>query len=1266
MAKKSPNASAKTYEELQPSDFVHLHTHTYHSLLDGLTKIDDLTATIKENGMDAVAITDHGTMSGTIEFYKSAKAQGIKPILGMESYVAARTRFDRDPSFDKPRYHVTLLVKNEAGWKNLSKMSTKAHLEGQYYKPRIDHDLMEEHSEGIVCLSGCAGSEISEAIRADDYEKAVELAKWYRQTYGEDFYLELQDHGHPDTPNFWDVQKKINDGLMKLGKDLDIPLVVTCDSHYLTHENQDAHEILLCIGTGSYLSDEKRMSLKEFDLFVTNPQDIIDRWGKIDPEIILNTKRVADKVNFDFEFGKILIPKFPLPEGETSEKELLRKLVFRGMARRYRQVSEEDADKMSVDEIRKSLTEEQLERVDMELGVMDSMGYNGYFLIVQDFINWGKKRGIVFGPGRGSAAGSIIAYSLNITDLDPLEYDLLFERFLNPDRISMPDIDVDIQDTRRNEVIEYCTNKYGADRVANIATFGKMMAKNAVRDVARVLEVPYSEADRIAKLVPDPNQGRHTPLKVSLEEDADLKSEYNTNPTAKTVFDFAVQLEGTIRNHGVHACGVVIAPDDLVNYLPLEMAQKGVVATQVPMGQVEDLGLLKMDFLGLKNLSIISTAQKIIEKSYGETIDLSTLRLDDEKAYELLARGDSTGVFQLESAGMKRYLRELKPTKFEDIIAMVALYRPGPMQFIDSFIDRKHGREEITYLHPGLENSLKNTYGILVYQEQFMQISKDWCGFTGGQADTLRKAVGKKQIDLMRKMRVEFVDGAMQHGGASREIAESFWAQLEEFANYAFNKSHAACYALIAYWTAYVKAHFPDAFMAALMTSDADDTDRLAIEIAECRKMDIEVLGPDINQSYKNFAIVPHQNKIRFGLLAVKAVGRGAVDAVLETRKTDGEFKTVLDFAKRVDSRAFNKRAWDSLIMTGAFDKYGTRSDLLFNLEKIQAYGSKLQKEALSGQVDLFASLGEAGNELKIDPEIALETAPEQHSEKEQLMWERDLLGLYVSAHPLDKYTKYFEEQTIPLSQVTPEYDNQQATIGGIIMDIRTFITKSGTKMAFVKIEDKLDESDVIIFPDVYAEVGAKLVQDVVVKMSGKISARDKDGNLKQDAQMIVREVIFVTDEELDNYESTGQQMTALKARKNPPKTKVMANRATNKPAAWSNSSKSAENSSTPQKTYAKTNNNHNNQVNEARKATNYSAQELKKVYIHIKNPNDHDSLLKVKQSSGKFPGLEEMILVLGEEKKSAIRMPFKVDSSSKLLSELVNILGEECVKVVD
>ena len=1230
---------------LKPSDFVHLHNHTFHSVLDGLTKINDLVDKVKELGMEAAAVTDHGTMSGILDYYKTAKKAGIKPIIGIETYVATRSRFDRDPGKDKQRFHLTVLAMNNTGFHNLMKLSTRANLEGMYYKPRIDHDLLEELNEGLIVLSGCASGEIGVALKEDDYDRAREIAKWYKSIFGDRYYLELQDHGHPKSNTHWDVQAKINEGLIKLSKELDIEMVVTCDGHYLTHEYQDAHEILLCVGTGSYLSDEKRMSLKDFELHLTDPRDIIDHWGEEFPEVIRNTKKIADRCDVEIELGRILIPKYPLPDGENEHSYLLR-LTYQGLLQRYNGASKEEAEKLDPDEIIPQLSEEVRERAKMELGVMGNMGYEGYFLIVQDFINWGKSQGIVFGPGRGSAAGSIIAYALNITDLDPLKYGLLFERFLNPDRISMPDIDVDIQDTRRDEVIEYCAKKYGEDHVSNIATFGKMFGRMAVRDVARVLEVPYAESDRLAKLVPPPSQGRHIPLSVSIKEDADLRNEYENNPTAKEVLDYAIQLEGTIRSHGVHACGVVIAPDTLVNYIPLEMAQKGVVATQFPMGEVEELGLLKMDFLGLSNLTIINNAMRIIRKAYKKEINLSELPLDDKKTYELFQRGDTTGVFQLESAGMKRYLRGLKPTTFEDIIAMVALYRPGPMQFIDSFIRRKHGEEEITYLHSGMKNSLKNTYGILVYQEQFMQISKEWCGFTGGQADTLRKAVGKKKIDLMKKVKPEFVEGAVKVGGATKEIAETFWTQLEEFANYCFNKSHAACYGLIAYWTAYLKAHYPDAFMAALMTSDHDDTDRLAIEITECKHMGISVLSPDVNESFVEFAVVPNENKIRFGMSAVKGVGVGAVEEVLRARE-DGPFTSVEDFARRVSTSKFNRKAWESLIKSGAFDDMGDRSDLLFNLDSITSFASKLQKEAASGQTNLFGMLS-GDDAASVQSTLHLQKAPVKHDDKERLMWERELLGLYISAHPLDRYETYLSEQTQPLTQLVPEYDSRMMTVGGIISTVRTIVTKSGSKMAFVGIEDKFGEGEIIVFPNLYEKVGAKLVQDAVIRVSGKNSARDRDGNLGNESKLIADDIIVITDNDINGYESTGRKMDAPKISSAVKKERREAYR--NQKNGASPKSAVKNDAAKPQ---PKT---HSVPVNVAPEIP------ASKLFVYIKDPNDHSRLVKMKSVCGENAGTTDVVLVLGEKEKSAMRLPFKVDANDNLLSQLKNTLGEECV----
>ncbi len=1241
-------------EPLKSSDFVHLHNHTHYSLLDGLTKIPELVDYVKSAGMEAVAVTDHGTMSGLVELYKTCNDAGIKPILGLEAYVAARKKTDRDPAHDKQRFHITLLAMNNQGFENLCRIMSYAEMYGKYYKPRTDHEDLEKYNEGIICLSGCMGSEISEAIRADDDKRALELIDWYRNVFKDRFYLEMQDHGHPKSTTHSAEQKKVNDWLMAHAEELGLPLVVTCDAHYLKHEDQDAHEILLCVGTAANYSDPNRMTLKDYDLHVVSPEEIIEHWQETCPEAVRNSKRIADRCNVDLQLGRILIPKFPVPEGET-DKTYLDKLVFRGLVFRYGGKTQEEAKDLSIEECRKILEEVDkdrdektkiLPRIDYELSVVDKMGYNGYFLIVQDFIMWGKQKGIVYGPGRGSAAGSLLAYSLRITELDPLQYDLLFERFLNPDRISMPDIDTDIQDTRRDEVIEYCTEKYGYGRVSNIATFGKMMAKNAVRDVARVLEVPYAEADRLAKMVPDPVMGHHCHLADAIKDVPDLKTEYETNQTSKEVLDFASRLEGTIRNHGVHACGVVIAPDDLVKFLPLEVSAKGPIAAQYPCGTVEELGLLKMDFLGLSNLSVINNALRMIRKVYHDDIDMYSVPLDDEETYKLLQRADTTGVFQLESAGMKRYLKDLKATAFEDIIAMVALYRPGPMQFIDSFIRRKHGEEPITYLHPGLENSLKNTYGIMIYQEQFMQISKEWCGFTGGQADTLRKAVGKKKVDLMNKVKPQFIEGAVKIGGATEEIAETFWGQLLDFANYCFNKSHAACYGLVSYWTAYLKAHYPDAFMAALMTADMRWTDRLAIEIAESKRIGIKVLGPDINESYGDFGIVGGQNTIRFGLSGVKNMGKSLIeDIVIPERDKNGPFTSIFDFAKRVDSTKFNKKSWEAAIKTGAFDRFGySRSDLLYNLEAIQAYGAKVQKDVGSGQTDLFGAMGEAG----AVPEPEIKPAPTQFSTKEQLLWERDLMGLYLSAHPLDKYDTYFEEQTHPLSLITAENNNKIITVGGIITAVRTILTKSNTKMAFVKIENKGGETEIICFPSIFESYGGKLVVDNVIKVVGKVNATDRDGNITNEVKVMAESIEVISDEMLENYVSTGQK---LPAPVDAPKGRRGGGR---------RSSSSAERVYTGARKPAPVSDEPHHVITEPPKDPR-----KERVFILIENPNDTETLSALRRLCDINLGFQDVILVLEENgEKKPLKMPFKVDASDDFLAKLKELIGEDKVKL--
>jgi DNA polymerase-3 subunit alpha len=1206
-------------KDIKPSEFVHLHNHTHYSLLDGLQKIKPMVAKIKEMGMDAVAVTDHGTMSGVIELYKEADSEGIKPIIGMETYVASRKHTDKEPVKDKVNFHLILLAMNNTGYENLMRLSTIANLEGYYYKPRLDRELLEKYNEGLIVLSGCIGGELGDAVRQGQYDQALDIAKWYKSVFGDRYYIELQDHGNPKHPHSWSEQVAANKQLMKIAKELSIECVITNDAHYLVHEDQEAHEILLCVQTGSFLDEDNRMSLKDFELHVADPKDIIDRWQDLLPSAIINTKKIADRCSVTLELGKILIPKFPLPKGVT-EKAYLDETVFQGLVQRYIGVSQEEASKMSIEDVKKQLSKEVLERTEFELNIIDQMGFNGYFLIIADFMNWGKDQGIVFGPGRGSAAGSIIAYALKITELDPLEYDLLFERFLNPDRISMPDIDIDIQDTRRDEVIQYCVEKYGSDRVANIVTFGKMAARNAVRDVSRVLRVPYGEADRLAKMIPPPVQGRHIPLEISVKENKELAHEYANNPTAKKVFDLAFKLEGTIRSHGVHAAGVVIAPDDIVKFVPLEKAQKGVIATQYSMNPVEELGLLKMDFLGLSNLTVINNALRIIKKVYKKEIDITSIPLDDKKTYEMLQRGETTGIFQFESAGMKRYLKELQPTEFNDLIAMGALYRPGPLTagLTDSFVKRKNGQEKVVFVHEKFKPALKSTFGVLVYQEQVMRISRDVCGFTGGDADTLRKAIGKKKRDVMIKMKKQFIEGGEEFGGVPRAVMEKFWEDLMGFADYAFNKSHSSCYGLISYQTAYLKAHYPAAFMAALMTSDYDDTDRLTIEMNECQHIGIEVLPPDINESFIEFAVVPGKEQIRFGMSAIKNVGVGAVEEILNARD-EHQFASLEDFFTRVNSRTVNRKTIESLIKTGAFDRFATRSMLLNNIDSLLSFSQKKQKEKDSGQVDFFGDSKDESIEAK--SEINLGPEDTKYTEQDYLQWERDLMGLYLSDHPLSAYDVLLREKTHPLSEISKEDDGKKAHVGGIVNSVRVIQTKKGDNMAFVQISDNTGDIELLLFPSTYEQTAWLWEQDKVVLVEGSVNATDRDGNLTDDVKINVSSAREVILEEAKSYKETGKSTKSLKDKKSPKSRKT---------------TKNSENKT-----------------------------DLDRIYIRLESTDNSGQLLSLKQHIDKFEGTSEVVLVVGPpDSKQVIRVPNKTSRSDESIDELVSLFGAENVKL--
>ena len=1040
------------------TNFVHLHVHTHYSLLDGMGKIPDYINKAVELGLPALAITDHGVMYGAVEFYKEATKKGIKPIIGCECYIAPRKLTDKTGRIDTKPYHIVLLAKNLTGYKNLMRLVTTAHLEGYYYKPRIDKALLRKHSEGLIGLSACLQGEVATHLKNVNKEAAEKAALEYADIFGkEDFYLELQDH--PDLPE----QKLANEGLIKLSKKTGIELVVTNDVHYANIDDAEAQDVLICVQTGKLVSDENRMKMST-DNSMRDPEDLAKAFSEV-PEALENTLKIADRCNVELDLGGILIPDFPVPGGYTV-KTYLEKLVEEGLRKRYSEITPEIKD-----------------RVAYELTVIEKMGYEGYFLIVQDYVRWAKEHGIVVGPGRGSAAGSVVAYSLDIVDIDPIKYDLLFERFLNPDRISMPDIDMDFADDRRSEVIEYVTEKYGKDHVAQIITFGTMAARNAIRDVGRVLGVSYAEVDKIAKSVPEKMN-----LAEAMVNSPELAAIARESDEYKKLLSLATKLEGVARHSSTHAAGVVISKDPLVEYAPLQKAAKGEISwqTQYEMHAVEDLGLLKMDFLGLSNLTIIKNAMRIVRKIYGEEIDIYKVPMNDKKTFSLLAKAETTGVFQLESSGMKRYIKELKPTVFEDIVAMVALYRPGPMQFIDDFIARKHGKKKIHYDHPLMENALQNTYGIIVYQEQVMQMSKDVAGFTGGQADTLRKAMGKKIKDLMEKIGKDFVEGCVKNN-VDKKIAEHLYKQMQDFAQYAFNKSHAACYAMIAYWTAYLKSHYPNAFMAALLTSDYGNMDRIAIEIAECQRMKIEVLPPDVNESFSEFGVVKETGKIRFGLSAVKNVGMGVIEAILKAREEGGKFTSIEDFAKRVQAGELNKKVLESLIKCGAFDSLvDDRALLLLNMERILLFSSQSQGHTANGQIDLF---GGSGVEL---PPLKLEKPEQKIPTREKLNWEKELLGIYISEHP----TKEYQESLLRAGaknvvEISDELTEKTIKVGGVITRVQKIQTRTNETMCFVTFEDSTGQTEIIVFPKIIKQYPDLWQVGKILLVFGKVNTKD-------------------------------------------------------------------------------------------------------------------------------------------------------------------------------
>ena len=1041
------------------SKFTHLHLHSHYSLLDGLPKIDEILDYIKSQGMDSVALTDHGVLYGAVEFYKKAKARGIKPIIGCEVYQAFEKMEQKRPNIDNKRYHLILLVKNEEGYKNLVKLVTEAHLKGFYYKPRVDDDLLSEHSQGLIALSACLQGKIPQLILGKKIKEAEKTARKYQEIFGKDnFYLELQHH--PGIPE----QEKVNKVLISFSKKLNIPLVATNDCHYLRKDDAEVQDILMLINTGSDPNDPERLTMKADDFSVREPQEMIKDFKDV-PEAIYNTQKIAERCNFEFKLGEVKLPYYPLPE-EEEPNQYLKKLCYQGIEKR---------------ELKKD--KEIIDRLEDELSVIKKTGFAPYFLIVQDFVNWAKENRIVVGPGRGSAGGSLVAYLLNITNINPLKYNLLFERFLNPGRTkTLPDIDLDFTDRRRDEVINYVAQKYGRDKVAQIITFGTMASRAVVRDVGRALNYNYSFCDKIAKLIPFGYSLDETLAKIR-----EFRELYQSDPKIEKLVDFAKKLEGCARHASTHACGVVISKEPLDEIVPLQFPTQNDknIITQYEMHAIEDLGLLKMDFLGLKNLTIIEDTLNKIYAIRHEKVDIENIPLDDKQAYKLLQKGDCIGVFQLESEGMRRYLKQLKPTEFEDIIAMVALYRPGPMALIPDYIAGKYKKKKVEYLHPKLKSILESTFGIPVYQEQVMKIAQGLAGFTLTEADVLRKAMGKKIKSLLLAQKKKFIEGCKKNE-IPESISQKIWHWFEPFAHYSFNRSHAAAYATIAYQTAYLKVHYTLEFMASLLTSEKANIERIGFLMEECKRMGIEVLPPNLNESFRYFSVIPKENKIRFGLAAIKNVGENVVEEIVKERKEKGHFQSIEDFVSRVPIKVLNKKSLESLIKTGTFDKFGERKKLLNNLELLLEYSRESKKNKFNGQKGLFDGLNKNCHKTAfklMDSEKA--------SQIEKLRWEKELLGIYVSGHPLDNFKKNFWQMALPINQITHKLVGKTVKVCGVISGIKKIITKTGKPMLFFNLEDKFSKIEVVNFPSVIERNPEAFQENKIVLVSGRIDNKD-------------------------------------------------------------------------------------------------------------------------------------------------------------------------------
>ncbi|RJE91112.1 DNA polymerase III subunit alpha [Paenibacillus sp. 1011MAR3C5] len=1055
----------------QGKAFVHLHAHSEYSLLDGAARIRDLASRAAELGMRALALTDHGVMYGAIPFYRACRANGVKPIIGCELYLTAGSRFEKGSRKDNPTYHLIVLAKDETGYRNLMKLSSIAHLEGFHYKPRVDMETLAKHADGLVCLSSCLKGEVSQHLLYDRMDEAREAALRYRTIFGDDFYLELQDHGMLE-------QKKVASAMIELARETGIKLVATNDVHYLRPEDAGVQDVLICIGTGKTVEDEDRMRMATDQLYMKSGEEMAALFRHV-PEAIDHTAEIADKCNLELTFGRAALPVFrPVPAGASSAH-YLAELCQNGLVSRYAGLPEwtDGSDFRAKAE----------ERLSYELSVIENMGFSDYFLIVWDFIRFAHERGIRTGPGRGSSAGSLVAYALRITDVDPLKYKLLFERFLNPERISMPDIDIDFNDERRDEVIAYVSAKYGEEHVAQIITFGTMAAKAAVRDVGRALNVPFQEVDRAAKLIP--NQLGIT-LEEALRQSEELRSACERQPKTDALLKMAIKVEGMPRHASTHAAGVIISKEPLTDYVPLQGGSESIPLTQYSMEHLEAIGLLKMDFLGLRTLSILERTLDWVQELFKKEIDFRTIDDSDPDTYKMLGRGDTTGIFQLESTGVRRVLREMKPSTFEDIISVVALYRPGPMEFIPKYIGGKHGVLDIAYPHPNLEPILKDTYGIIVYQEQIMQIASLMAGFSLGEADLLRRAVSKKKREVLDEERAHFVKGSLGQG-YSEEEANRVYDMIVRFADYGFPRAHAAAYGVLAFQTAWLKAHYPVPFMASMMASVTGNMRKTAEYADECRRMDIEVLPPDLNESSVSFT--PVESAIRFGLASIKNVGTQAIDAILRERE-NGPFASFLDLCKRVDLRVVNKRVLESLIQAGALDSLpGHRAQLLASLEETVETAVKWRKEKEELQIEMFGFEEVQNWDVEL-PDIRPFTT------SQMLDFERELLGMYLSGHPLDAVAERLDQLELDrLVDLNDAADGTIAVVGVMVAGLKPFTNKKGNAMGFMEVEDRIMRVEAVVFPAVWKRVGAKLAKDGLVIVQAKVQHEDEDFKLLVD-----------------------------------------------------------------------------------------------------------------------------------------------------------------------